>query len=239
MSRDPWAAWRPATCMPDACFCEQIHPGYLRQPVNAVSGLAFLAVALLVVRSPRRAGNPLGERPVFGAIYALALVAVGLGTVFYHASLTFWGQTADVLGMYLLGTFLLLYNAARLRPMSARCAATAYLLTNAVLLSGLVVAPQLRRYLFALLILATLALELVLRRRRRVQAAAGYLLAALGTLALGFTVWTLDLLRLVCSQGSILQGHAVWHLCGALAAWMIHRYYRSEVSERPGLAPRP
>src|SRR5688572_1265269 len=108
-----WDSWRPAACMPDRCFCEAVRSQLIRQPANAASGLAFAGVALLVLFAgvPDSSGaslsrlNLFAAHPVYLILYAGAALLIGLGTVFYHASLTFWGQTADVLGMYLIATF--------------------------------------------------------------------------------------------------------------------------------------
>jgi len=58
--------------------------------------------------------------PAYRQMYGYALVATGLGSYFYHASLTFAGQVADMTGMYLVITFALLYCTGRMNP-AATC----------------------------------------------------------------------------------------------------------------------
>ena len=41
-----WDSWTPASCLPDACFCEAVGAGPVRQPINAWSSLAFVPVGL-------------------------------------------------------------------------------------------------------------------------------------------------------------------------------------------------
>lgn len=230
----PWAAWRPATCMPDICFCEAIRDSWVRQPVNAISSLAFLAVAVFVVRVERRPSepasrlHPLKSGWVYPAIYGIALALIGLGSAFYHASLTFVGQTADVLGMYLLGTFILIYNSHRLSPLSPAKAMTTYLIGNAALLVLLVQMPALRRYAFAGIILSALALEWRIRRGRRVAARTALLYSAIGLMAVAFAVWVLDITGVACDPQSFLQGHGVWHVLGATSALLLYVFYISE-----------
>ena len=230
----PWAAWRPATCMPDACFCETLRDSWVRQPANTLSSLAFVFVALLIApltaeaRRLHGSGNAMTASRVYPALYGTAVMFIGLGSAFYHASLTFGGQTADVLGMYLVATFLLLYNWHRLEGMSAARGAALYVAGNAVLLTLLVGVPALRRWAFAALVLSALYLEWRIRRKRRVTARASLLGWAVGSLALGFALWSLDLTGVLCRPDSPLQGHAAWHLLGAAAALGIYRYYLSE-----------
>ena len=227
----PWEGMRPASCMPDHCFCEGIRDGLVRQPANTLSGLLFVCVGAWIVlvsgRSPG-AHNLLAARPAYGRLMGGAAILVGVGTAFYHASLTFAGQTVDVLGMYLLVSFLLLYALARLRPLRTRTLYAGYLLLNAGLLALLVTVPELRREVFAALVLATLAAEAVLRARRRVRMRTGYLVAAVLALGLGFAAWVLDLRGTLCAPGSLLQGHALWHAAGALATVFMFLFLRSE-----------
>ena len=58
--------------------CEQIRPGRLGQPANALSSLAFVAAAVPIVRAARRRG-----RPAWLAVAAAAVVE-GVGSVAYH-----------------------------------------------------------------------------------------------------------------------------------------------------------
>ena len=73
----PWDSWRPATCLPDDCFCEALGEGLIRQPANTWSSFAFVAVALWVLFRVARAGRPLtlsrAESALFiGSLFAIA-----------------------------------------------------------------------------------------------------------------------------------------------------------------------
>jgi hypothetical protein len=166
-----WSMWRPATCLPDACFCEAIGIGFIRQPIDTWSNLAFVLVGLLiledVLRPSSTRSNLLAQRRVYGFVYVFAVVLIGLGSWFYHASLTFVGQWFDVMGMYLLGTFMVLYSFARFRPLGNRTFAVSYGLFNLALAISLIVVPELRRYLFGGLLVVTIFLEVLIRYRSR------------------------------------------------------------------------
>ena len=193
----------PATCLPDACFCEAVRTGLIAQPANTWSSLAFVLVGTwILARSPMK-------------LYGAATIVIGLGSAFYHASLTFVGQVADIFGMYLLVTFMLLFNVSLLfGPL--------YIALNLALLAAQIAFPQSRRYLFAAVIAAVLILEIRAHRIDR-----KWLYWALATMSAGFVLWTLDITHRLCDPQSLLQGHALWHVLGAVASWCVFRYYQS------------
>lgn len=241
-----WNQWRPATCLPGACFCEVVRGGTVRQVANTWSSFAFVFVAFWVVgvaqldrvrvwsgnasnaNAINAKSNAMSQRAVYPFLFALALFVVGAGSAWYHASLTFAGQFADVFGMYLIGTFVLVYNVGRLRRLSDGAAVAWYLALNIVLALALYSIPELRRYAFAVVIVVALAIEYRVRRRGLVSADSRYLIGAVGALAVAFVVWALDLRRVLCSAESVWQGHAVWHLLGAAACAGVFLFYRAE-----------
>ena len=172
--------------------------------------------------------RPRATRLAFPAVFALALIVVGLGSAFYHASLTFAGQFADVFGMYLIGTFVLVYNVARLHKLSAGTVVTSYVTLNVILAIALYTLPELRRYAFAGVIVAALLVEFRVRQRGPTTADARYLVAGVFILLIAFVVWTLDLRRLMCNAESVWQGHAMWHVLGAVACGCVYLFFRSE-----------
>lgn len=229
-----WRSWRPATCLPDDCFCEEIRPGAIAQPANTWSSLSFVLVGLSVLFSaPRRRfanfnttrSNLAIENRAAAQLYAAALFVIGLGSAFYHASLSFVGQFFDVLGMYLLITFVILLNFSRLNKLPRPGFAAWFIILNAVLAYFLIVFPEVRRHIFGGLVIATLSLEF-LARPKKIPAQNHYLLLAVAAFGLGFLVWILDITKILCAPTSWLQGHALWHVMGAVAAGLLFLHYK-------------
>ena len=232
------ALWAPATCRPDQCFCEAIGSGAVAQPANAWSSLAFVLAGLWIAfartasSSRDKYWNRMVSEPAYRRLYGCSLVAIGLGSYYYHASLSFAGQVWDMSGMYLLITFALLYGVARRTRIRTGVAMATYLVCNVALLGFQIALPDLRRYVFAVLVLGVLAIEATYRRSSGGTMERRWLSRAAGTLGLAFLIWVLDITKLVCSSDSALQGHALWHVLGAVAGWCLYRYYQSEAALR-------
>jgi hypothetical protein len=230
----PLTGDRPATCLPDRCFCEAIRPIGIAQPVNTWSCVAFLWLGVLTLMDARRLTkerprNALGTQPLNAVVFGVTTIIIGIGSAFFHTSLTFMGQFLDVLGMYLLASFLVLYGVERLHPLKSTTIVFLYFSANAILATVLWTAPTARRYVFAGLIIVVILIEIAARRRAE-RAQPSYFFAAIATLGFGFVIWILDISHILCSPHSWLQGHAVWHLSGAIAAGLIYKHFRTECS---------
>lgn len=208
---------RPASCMPDSCFCEEIRTDGIRQPANSLSSLAFVLVALLVLQRGWKSNK------LIAALFALTLAFVGIGSAWFHASLIFTGQFFDVLGMYLIATLALLLSVNQTRRLTPSAMIAAYAGINSLLAWILHVAPVYRRWIFAALLAGIIAVEM-----RNPMREGRYLMKAIGLMGIAFVIWILDFTRILCSPSSLIQGHAIWHILGALAAWYLFLHYQSE-----------
>src|SRR3972149_1351435 len=116
-------------------------------------------------------------------------------------------------------------------------------MSSAMLAASRLIVPELRRYLFGVLLAVTIALEVLLRQRRRnrvspserkliigggnpVSDGIGYFIAALSIYVLAQIIWTLDLNHIVCDPNSLFEGHAGWHVLTALSAGLLYLCYR-------------
>jgi hypothetical protein len=224
-----WAAYAPATCTATHCFCEMPRVGALvLQPADSWSsyGYAFAGFLMIVLAGGRDWTSAMP--PLAARTFGLTAIVVGLGSVLMHATLTLWGQFFDVLGMYLVGSFLLVRALARWRRIPDDRAILIYVLLCVALVAVLILMPEVRRWLFAVLLVLAILVELVFARPLRPGARVGFYLGGILAKAVAFTIWILDQQGVVCSPHSLLQGHALWHLLGATSLWLSFRYYRSE-----------
>ena len=224
-----WSRFAPATCTETRCFCEMPRAGgLLLQPANSLSSFGYVFAGLLMILVSQSRDWISAFPPLAATILGGAAIIVGIGSVLLHATLTLWGQFFDVLGMYLISGFFLVSALAKWRNIPDRRAMIYYVLLCAVLVAILYALPEVRRWLFAVVLLIAIIVELVFARPLRPQVRTGYYVAGLIANIVAFTIWNLDQNGQLCAPGSVLQGHAIWHLLGAVALWFAFLYYRSE-----------
>lgn len=224
-----WGAYAAASCTATRCFCELPRTGnLLLQPANTWSSFGYVLIGCLMLVMPY-GGDPASALSALSArTLGVTAIIVGAGSGLLHATLTLWGQFYDVLGMYLVGAFLLVSAIARWRRVSDGGALALYAALCASLVAVLLLLPEVRRWLFAVLLLLAIIIELSFARRLRPGARIAFYLAGLVATAIAFGIWVLDQEGVVCAPHSVFQGHAVWHLLGAASLWLTFLYYRSE-----------
>ena len=225
-----WANWLRATCYPN-CFCEAARGGPIEQLSNTYSNLVYVLIGLLIIWGNKRneEKNLMESSSAYPITYGVTVIAIGAGSFFYHGSLTEVGRWFDWFGMYLYASFIILYNASRLRRLSGTQFVVVYVIFNISL--AIVIfntAPNIRQQIFGLMIAATLILEYFVRRRDKPQVSSKFLYIALGCLIAAYTIWILDRDRILCAPTSLIQGHAAWHILTAAATGLLFVYYRSE-----------
>ena len=71
--------------------CERLHAGWLAQPANAVSSLAYVAVGLWLLWRSRRGRTRRSQRAAL-SVGGTAMAAVGLGSFAYHGPQPGWAD---------------------------------------------------------------------------------------------------------------------------------------------------
>jgi len=227
-------------------YCERgLDPAFWAEPLNALTSIAFLAVAALALRSWR--AQPALEREAFTIGLIGLVAAVGVGSFLFHTLADRWSRLADVAP---IGVFMLAYLAFALARFvgldrgTVAVAITAFagsvLLAGSIRCGGAACLNGSLGYAPALLALAAVGGVLA----QRSHPAAQSLLAAAALLGLSLVLRTLD--QALCPW-TILAGHRVgthvlWHVlnAGVLALLLgaAIRHGRARGS-RPAPAARP
>jgi hypothetical protein len=218
---------RPATCTLTGCFCEAPLDTVPKQVFDSFSSLAFVFLgiwSLLATREPVRGTRERQLKPLFGAIF----IFIGASSFFYHSTLSFFGQFLDIFSMYAFGILLAIGALYRAGKLSGTWSVLLFVILSVVFGIVQFEFPDARRILFAGLLLPGIVLELtpfitgVSPRSPKVR----FIYIGVGTLVVAYVVWLLDQTPLFCNPSSPVQGHAIWHVLTAIAAFLIIAHYR-------------
>lgn len=214
---------QPANCMPAHCFCEYVDmQSLIKQPANTFSSFAFVYIGWVIFFESFYVKDTLMK------IFGISSVFIGFGSAFFHATLTFLGQVFDLAGMFLLSSFILFYALYRIFNLTKTNTIILLIVSNVILIGGLFIVPEMRRYIFGILIVLGLLSELFYIKKQHNLIETKWLKYAFLTLLVAFGIWILDLTKVVCDPKSLLQGHLLWHILSAVAVYFLYLYYRQE-----------
>ena len=210
--------------LPQVKWCEAQVCGWIEEPANTWSNLAYILAGIAMIRMGRSLKR--GDLRFFGP----AGVIVGGSSWIYHASNSFILQLFDFFGMYLFCFLLIFLNLDRggtrilrtsLKPLWAAVAGTT-ILTALVDFTSFPI-----QMLIFILILAILAQEAFLFRMAPERIKIKNLLFSALSMGIAATCSFLDLKRISCDpENHIFQGHALWHLFGAVALYFSFLHHR-------------
>lgn len=222
-------------------FAELDTGGLFRQKANGISNFAFVIFGLLIAweagtrryKAVSHPENRMLRSDYYAGIYALAMVILGFGSLAMHGSLTSFGGFLDVSSMFIWVAYCVAYPFARI----ARLGPVFFLVTYVALSTVLVV--LLRQGMlpgsetFGGLITLSVVWECAYRflNRDRVRFENKWVFFTALSFFTAFGIWNLSLdNRPFYNPNTIFQGHALWHILCAVAAWTIYKYYCSERS---------
>lgn len=236
---------------PHECYCEAFikadigKPG-VRQPVNTWFNLYSLLTSGLValfVFLDRRNGpderNLMRSSSWVPDLYIFVVLFLGLGSMWFHASLMSWGGNMDGFSMYCYAAFLPFYSIRR-RFFTSPAFFWVFYTTTVILFTFIhsVVSPHFS-YISLVLILVLVAAYLGVEVAMWVQTGqvmqgrlATQLLWVGAVLAIGVATlfWVLSATDgALCDQQSALQLHGlIWHPFAGVMAVLLYFYWREE-----------
>ncbi len=217
MQHCPWSGWRPATIK----FCENELCGWITQPANTWSNLAYIVIGLLVYRLAIK--EDASRLKWIGFIGVL----VGIGSFFFHASSSFVGEVVDVGAMFLFANFALIANLRRWKGYEWRPLIMLFSLMMMVSLALLISIGWVGILVFAIQVTVAGLVEIAVYRRDKDQFSYAWLGLLSALFGMALTIWALDRRGIVCDPDNhILQGHAAWHLINSLCFYCLYQFYK-------------
>jgi uncharacterized membrane protein (UPF0136 family) len=220
-------------------YCEHNHVHrFFHQPSNTYSNLAYVFfgtfILLLAQTDGSHSGNALLNRlerfPLLSVLVGGCFVYLGIGSAFFHASLTTVGQRVDMNATYGLMLSLIsvavyhIFHTVRLTP---RRQLIWVLIVLVVVAFFWLLAPRLSssRLLPALILALTVGMLINYVQFRR-QRSLWLVIASVALTFIAIKIRTMDVQKINCDPYSLLQGHAVWHLLTGLSSFCAYLFFR-------------
>jgi hypothetical protein len=195
-------------------YCERTDASFWSEPLNALTNLAFLVAAILIVTRARRERGRLGWD---AAVLAVLTALVGAGSFLFHTFATVWGRWLDLVFIAAFVYVLLALCLVRVAGLGWRGVLAGLALYAVVERGVLAAVPPGTMGGSLLYVPPVLALgALAWYARHRGHRAAPRLAAAFGLFAVAIAVRTADL---PLCRGWPTGTHFLWHL---LTAWVLY-----------------
>lgn len=222
-------------------FCERVRPGFIKQPANTWSNFAFIITGVYIgwlsYKNKFTAHNLMTASVFYPIFFASIVVFLGPGSMAMHGSNTDWGGFVDLLSMFLISSFIFVYAMRRLFKFNDTFFVILYFLM-VVVSSWINRQPfnastpfiTLSEYIFAAQLILSFPAELYIRFVQKTNSTVIRGIASVLTMCTAFLIWNLSRTSdsWFCNPDSLIQGHAIWHILNAIAAYFLFMYYVTE-----------
>ena len=225
-------------------FCEHARDGFIKQPSNTFSNLAFICsgiyIGWLSYKNEFSESNYMTKTVFYPTFFASIVAFIGPGSMALHATNSVWGGFMDLFSMFLLSSFIFCYAFMRWFRLSPK-AFFLFFAANVAICSAIYLSPfnqtslffKTSEICFIFQLVGGMILEICNKyvRGTKISAVWGWL--SVFTILFSFFIWTISRTQesWFCDPHSLIQGHAIWHLLDALAAYFLFVFYASETVE--------
>ncbi|MEM7104925.1 MAG: ceramidase domain-containing protein [Bacteroidota bacterium] len=229
-------------------FCEHERDGYIKQPANSFSNLAFSIIGIYIAwfsyKNQFSGTNRISSTRYYPLLFSCSLIILGAGSFAMHATDTALGEFLDLFGMYLFSSFVAAYAITRWFKLPDLGFFILFLINVSVssyihLYSGegTYLGLSASSFCFAIQLLVGVTFELFLRYIRKININAALGWTSISLLVIAFIIWNLSRNQdsILCDPHLWLQGHAIWHILDAVGTFFVFLYYASEVDQSIGL----
>lgn len=218
----PWDGFTPGT----VSFCEERLCGWVAEPANAWSNLAFLFVGLYLLRLAQR------DRRAPLYLCGATSILVGIGSFLFHMSGTFIGEFFDLSAMFLIGSLMVTMEARRFVPMSMVRLTMLYLAISVGSMLAVLAFRTVGIALFGVQV-ALIYVSNIYWKARKAKVIHRHAFRLGTAFALAFGIWLLDLGKVVCAPNNhVFTGHSAWHILTALCLYFFYKHQEQFVPSR-------
>lgn len=196
----------------------------LRQQMNSYSNIGFIFVGFLLIFSCKEVGR---LSQFFTIFYSIFLIILGIGSTYYHASLTIEGQRWDMLGTYGIPLSALILSIQGIIAPNNRTFLSILTIVLLFFLVGYFISPfyNLSSKILPPVFIATAIFTSMYIYKNPHKSTLKTGIVAILSLAAAVFFRTIDVKKIGCDPESLYQGHALWHLLTATSAYLVYRIY--------------
>lgn len=210
---------------PDVNWCEASTCGWINEPANTWSNLAYLILTIWVYKKTKN----IEDKSLKAFVPAFFLM--GFFSFIFHASYNFFSQWLDFVGMFLMTGLLISLNFKSMKIISKE-KFNAFYLGFVALFSALVILFYLIDFPIQTTIAAQ-ALFLIFSefKLKKLYPNTNYkpFFISIVLILIAVTFSILDVTRTFCDpHNHFVQGHALWHLTSALSLAFAFKFYSQE-----------
>jgi hypothetical protein len=217
-------------------FAEIVRVGKtIGQPMNYWSCLAYVWQGIYILLETHRvfalrdrihSGGPINKHYFYGYLFGTLTILLGIGSAFFHASLTQLGGFMDAASMLLGATFLLVYTIARRKNWNLTKFSFSFFGLAILLIVCKCYWPDVyfTRYSGYTLVGISMGIEFFFPNEAKMDRP--HLHAVLSSFAIGLFFWITD--DQLALWFGLACGHALWHLFTARCIKEAFLFYRSE-----------
>lgn len=213
---------------------------FFHQTINTYSNLVYFFLGTIVVQialhdkknKKNINQNLLQQFPLISFFFGCCLIYLCLASAFFHASLTWIGERADMNATYSIAITLIGISCYRLfakqdTSNKFKIAYVLFLFFSVLLFIEIYLYTS--SFVLLPLLLLVVAICTVINYLQNKENYNVYLqILSLLFLTGAFILRTLDVKKIGCDPVSVYQGHAVWHLFTGMSAFLLYWFYRSE-----------
>ena len=210
-------------------YCEKSKNSYIAQPINSLSGLAYIIIAYLIYKheiSNKDENNIHYQEQLiqFKLYFATILCVLGITTFAMHASYNKVWTNYDGITMFILITLILLFNVIIIIfKKNIHQFKIIFTITSILLILISKTKYNNLNNFMGLIFLTIISFIYVVKHNNKDTY---YLWKSALIFIIALIIWKLSQSKqILCNPKSIFQGHALWHILTAIALYQLFLYY--------------
>ena len=214
----PWGDLERAKLL----FCEAPLCSLVHRPSETYSSFAFLITGLYIFYAQKKFKNN------YYLLFIMFSVFIGLTSAALHATSSRIGEIMDVSSMFALVNFCIVLGLKRKFPsLSVISQVGLFLLFTMISSIALTIDNQAAgSTMFGSLVFIGVITEYALFKGVGAKTNYWLLVKAVGSLLVGWGIWWLDILKIVCNPNNhFITGHAVWHCFCAIGVGFLWKFF--------------